>query len=125
MPKSSHYAVLGSAIAAAAVIVASALALKHWVTAPVPRGIVATVPIPFYVAFVVITIRHVRQLDGLQQRLCLEAMTFAATLTGLAALSYAQLETARLVPAIDVGLVAPALMLLYAVGYFASLRRYQ
>jgi hypothetical protein len=125
MPKASQHAVLGSAIAAALVIIASALALKHGVTAPTARGIVATLPIPFYIAFVVITIRHTRQLDGLQQRICLEAMTFSATLTGLAALSYGQLEAAGLVPPLDVWLVAPTLMLLYSVGYAASIRRYQ
>ncbi len=125
MRKSSRTAVLVSALAAAGVIIASALALKHWVTGPTPRLIVAAVPILFYAAFVVITIRHVRRLDGLQQRVYLEAMTFAATLTGLAALSYGQLEKARVAPPLDIGLVAPTLMLLFAIGYAASCRRYQ
>jgi hypothetical protein len=70
-------------------------------------------------------IAHVRQLDGLQQRISLEAMTFAATATGLAALLYGQLEEARVASPINAGFVAPALLLLYAVGYWLSARRYQ
>jgi hypothetical protein len=125
MSKTSRTAVRTSALLAAGVIIVSALALKHWVTAPMARVIVAVLPVPFYAAFLVTTIRHVRQLDGLQQRVSLEAMTFAATVTGLGGLFYGQLETAHVAPPLNAGYVAPALMVLYSVGYFMSGRRYQ
>ena len=124
MPTSAS-TVRTSALVAAAAIIGSAFALKHWAVDPTLRGVVALVPVPFYIAFAVITIRHVRQLDGLQQRMALEAMTFAATITGLAALLYGQLEWAGLVPSLDIRFVAPTLLLLYAAGRVVSGRRYQ
>jgi hypothetical protein len=53
MRKSKHVPVLVSALIAAAAIIASALVLKHWITAPGLRGFVAALPIPFYAAFLV------------------------------------------------------------------------
>jgi hypothetical protein len=114
-----------AALATAGAIIGSALALKHWGADPAMLAIVAIVPVPFYIGFVVITIRHIRELDGLQQRIALEAMTFAATLTGLAALAYGQLEYARVLPPANIGLVAPILMLLYALGHVVACRRYR
>jgi hypothetical protein len=125
MEKPSNKPVLVSAVVAALVIMGAAIVLKHWVVAPVPRVVVALMPIPAYAVFAAVMIGYVRRLDGLQQRISLEAMTFAATATGLAALLYGQLETAGVAPPLNAGLVAPALLLLYAVGYGLSARRYQ
>jgi hypothetical protein len=120
----AHTLVLTAAVAALLVILA-ALALKYWITAPAARVVVALIPVPAYAALVLVTVAWVRTLDGLQQRMSLEAMTFAATTTGLLALLYGQLEKARVAPAVNIGFIAPALMILYAVGYALSSRRYQ
>jgi hypothetical protein len=114
-----------AAVLAAALMIAAALTLKYSATGAPVRALIALIPIPAYIALVVATVRYVTKLDGLQQRICLEAMTFAAVTTGLGALGYGQLEKAGIAPHINVAFVAAALMLLYAVGYFVSLRKYQ
>jgi hypothetical protein len=124
MRQRSAYPLLLISAAAALLIILSAAALKYWVTAPAARTVVAVIPVPAYIALVAATVAYVRRLDGLQQRINLEAMTFAAATTGLLALLGGQLQKAGVLPPINVGFVAAALMILYVVGYFISRRHY-
>ncbi|MEP7345501.1 MAG: hypothetical protein ABI877_09545 [Gemmatimonadaceae bacterium] len=125
MPKPSLLPTLTAAIVAAFLIVGAAVALKYSAFDDPARTAIALVPVVAYVVFGAAMISYVRQLDGLQQRIALEAITFAATASGFIALVYGQLEKARVVPSINVGFFVAVLLISYATGYAVSVRRYQ
>lgn len=125
MRKPAASALLLISVAAALLIILSAVALKYWVTTPEVRVIVSLLPVPAYIALVALTVAHVRKLDGLQQRINLEAMTFAGITTLVLALLCGQLQKAGALPSINAGFLAAGLMILYALGYFLSHRHYR
>jgi hypothetical protein len=89
------------------------------------RITVALVPALFYVVLFAALLRTTRRLDQFQQRIALEAMTFAALATGLFALVYGQLEKADVLPHMNVGLIVALMMVLYAVGFALAQKRYR
>jgi hypothetical protein len=91
----------------------------------VERAIIALLPVPAFVALIVLMMRQVSRLDGLMQRVALEAAAFAAMTTGVLALTYGQLEKARVVPHLNPGFLVAALFVTYSIGHLVSIRRYR
>lgn len=85
---------------AAAVLLGSALLLKLTELTPPWRIAVALMPLPFYIAIFMLTVRATRELDELKQRIQLEALAYASIGMLLSTASYGMLLKA------DVGIRA-------------------
>jgi hypothetical protein len=125
MQKPSPFALLVTAVLAAALIIGSSLTLRIQSLSDADKALVSLLPVPAFVVLVVLMMRQVARLDGLLQRIALEAVTFAATTTGLMALTYGQLERVELVPHLNPGFIMAALLVTYSIGYSVSSRRYR
>lgn len=125
MKKRSPAALLITAVLAAALSIGSSLAVRIQSLSGLEKALVSLLPVPAFFALIVMMLRQVARLDGLLQRIALEAVTFAATTTGLMAFTYGQLEKAELVPHLNPGFIIAALLVTYSIGYGVSSRRYR
>ena len=88
------------------------------------RTLIALLPI-LPVAWVgIIILRFIRSLDELQQKIQLEAVVFAAVMTGLLTGAYGFLEGVGY-PELDTVWILPMLMVLWVGGQVLARRRYQ
>lgn len=117
--------IYAATLLAGASAIGASVALKYGALGRPLRIFIALVPAAFYIALFAVLLGAVRQLDQFQQRIALEATTFAALATGLVALVYGQLEKAGELPSMNVGLMVAVLMVFYAVGHLVALRRYR
>ena len=117
---------LAVAMIASLALLGSVSVLKLTDLAQPWRIVVALVPLPFYVAMFVVTVRVMRQLDELKQRIQLEALAWALTGMLLSTLSYGLLLQA------DVGVRALGwegvwviTVVFYVAGNVIAWRRYR
>jgi hypothetical protein len=116
---------LGAAVMAALVIVGAA-----WLAKDLPRG--APMKLGLAVAqgaatalVIVLTVRGVRQLDELQQRIHLEALVVAFAGTAILVSAWGYLEIAG-APEVRWGLwIWPAMSVLWVAGLMVARRRYR
>ncbi|MDL5155949.1 hypothetical protein [Actinomycetospora termitidis] len=88
------------------------------------RYVVAVTPLVPAVLATVVVLRHVGRLDELERRIQLEALAFAALLTGLATFTWGFVELAG-APAMPLVWVLPMLVALWGVGQAVARRRYR
>ena len=115
--KRRNVSLLLVALIASAALFGSVLVLKLTELTQPWRIAVALIPLPFYIALFVVTVRGTRRLDELKQRIQLEALAWALTGMLLSTLSYGLLFQA------DVGIRALGwewVWIITVVFYFAG-----
>ena len=89
------------------------------------RVAIALLPIPANVWLIAIILRTLRRLDEFLKRIQFEAVAVAFLTTGLAALTYGQLQKAQVVGPLNVGLIWGFMAASYALGYAVAARHYR
>ncbi len=124
--KRRNVSLLLVALIASAALFGSVVMLKLIELTQPWRIAVALMPLPFYIAMFVVTVRVMRQLDELKQRIQLEALAWALTGMLLSTLSYGLLLQA------DVGIRALGwewvwmiTVVFYVAGNVIAWRRYR
>ena len=111
-------------------LVAATDLATSWVLAKMELGqtarvAIALLPIPANVWLIAIMLRTLRRLDEFLKRVQFEAVAVAFLTTGLAALTYGQLQKAQVVGPLNVGLIWGFMAVSYALGYAVAARRYR
>lgn len=104
-------------------VVGSTLLAANLAEGPL-RTASALLPVLPMAAMAIVTIRYILELDELARRVHLEGLAVAAVGTALFTFSYGFLETAGF-PRLSMFLVWPLLGALWALGSWASWRRYR
>ena len=113
------------------VVIASAIdILAMWVLRHVEFGAAARVaislaPVPGNVWLIVMVLQQVRHLDEFQKRVHFEAVVVAFLTTGVSVFIYGYLETARVVPRMDLLFIWAFMGVSYVIGYAVSCRQYR
>ena len=116
---------IGVALLAAAVILGAAVLAKGQPQGSAIRIALAVVQGLATAACIVVSIRSIRTLDELQRKVQLEALAFAFVGTAILGAGYGFLQNAGL-PAIDWGgILWPAMVGLWAVGFAVANWRYR
>ncbi|HZW09849.1 MAG TPA: hypothetical protein VFF69_08090 [Phycisphaerales bacterium] len=118
-------AALGLSALAAGATIAVALLLKGQPEWPAwLKGAVALSPvIPFAGMFAALA-RVNRHMDELAVRVQFEALATTVIVSILLLIAWGQLQQAELLPLVEVSVAWPAMVAIYAVGYWRALRRY-
>jgi hypothetical protein len=116
-------------VAAGAFAAASALGVS-WVLEHVAIGaplrlLVALVPVPFFVAFIVVELRWVRQCDEFHRGVILESLAIAFPAAIVLAVTVEAVQKAGYFSGWTVGDVWPFMALLWLPGLWLALRRYR
>jgi hypothetical protein len=126
---SSNAKSISSALLAAATLMAATAALKHLDLGGVGRLLMALLPVPAYIFFVLTQVKVARQLDELHQRIQLEALVFAFPTTFVGILTTWLLFMAGFLPGLDfsraVTFFLVLMIFLYVLGRALAARRYQ
>lgn len=104
-------------------VVGSTLLVANLAEGPL-RTASALLPVLPMAGMAIVTIRYILELDELARRVHLEGLAVAAVGTALFTFSYGFLETAGF-PRLSMFLVWPLLGALWALGSWASWRRYR
>lgn len=116
---------LALVIGAALLMVGAALVAKPFERGSAVRIAMALIQAAATAVGVIVSMRSLRQLDELQQRIQLEALAFSFAGTGVLATGYGFLVSAGL-PNIEWGvLVWPTMVALWAVGLVIANRHYR
>ena len=113
------------ALLVAATDIATSLLLARMELGQTARVAIALLPIPANVWLIAIILRTLRRLDEFLKRIQFEAVAVAFLTTGLAALTYGQLQKAQVVGPLNVGLIWGFMAVSYALGYAVAARHYR
>jgi len=113
------------ALFVAATDIVTALVLAGMELSQTARVAIALLPIPANVWLIAIILRTLRRLDEFLKRIQFEAVVVAFLTTGLAALTYGQLQKAQVVGPLNVGLIWAFMAVSYALGYAIAARHYR
>ena len=113
------------ALLVAATDIVTSLLLSRMELGQAARVAIALIPIPANVWLIVIILRSLRRLDEFLKRIQYEAVAVAFLTTGLAALTYGQLQKAQVVGPLNVGLIWAFMAVSYALGYAVAARHYR
>ena len=113
------------ALFVAATDIVTALVLAGMELSQTARVAIALLPIPANVWLIAIILRTLRRLDEFLKRIQFEAVAVAFLTTGLAALTYGQLQKAHVVGPLNVGLIWGFMAVSYALGYAVAARHYR
>ena len=113
-----------------ALLVAATDIVTSWLLAKMELGqtarvAIALLTIPANVWLIAIILRNLRRLDEFLKRIQFEAVAVAFLTTGLAALTYGQLQTAQVVGPLNAGLIWGFMAVSYALGYAVAARHYR
>ena len=89
------------------------------------RVAIALLPIPANVWLIAIILRTLRRLDEFLKRIQFEAVAVAFLTTGMAALTYGQLQTAHVVGSLNGGTIWAFMLVSYVLGYAIAARHYR
>jgi len=89
------------------------------------RIVFALLPIPANLALVAVIVRTIRQLDEFLRHVHLEAVAIAFLLTALAVSVYEDLQKARVVGPLNIGIMWIFMAVFYGVGYVIAVRHYR
>jgi hypothetical protein len=113
------------ALLVAATDIITSLLLARMELGQTARVAIALLPIPVNVWLIAIILRTLRRLDEFLKRIQFEAVAVAFLTTGLAALTYGQLQKAQVVGPLNVGLIWGFMAASYALGYAVAARHYR
>ena len=113
------------ALLVAATDIVTALVLAGMELGQTARVAIALLPIPANVWLIAIILRSLRRLDEFLKRIQFEAVAVAFLTTGLAALTYGQLQKAQVVGPLNVGLIWGFMGVSYVLGYAVAARHYR
>ena len=113
------------ALLVAATDIATSLLLARMELGQTARVAIALLPIPANVWLIAIILRTLRRLDEFLKRIQFEAVAVAFLTTGMAALTYGQLQKAQVVGPLNVGLIWGFKAVSYALGYAVAARHYR
>ena len=113
------------ALLVAATDIITSLLLARTDLGQTARVAIALLPIPANVWLIAIILRTLRRLDEFLKRIQFEAVAVAFLTTGLAALTYGQLQKAQVVGPLHVGLIWGFMAVSYALGYAVAARHYR
>ena len=126
---SIHRISLAAVVAAGALAVVSALGssflLRHMPAGGPVRLMVALLPVPFFVGFIVAELRWVRQPDEFHRGVVLESLAIAFPAAILLAVTIEALQKAGYLVGWTVGDVWPFMALLWLPSLWLALRRYR
>lgn len=106
-------------------VFSSTLVLEHAVlTAPL-RLLIALVPVPFFVGFIIVELRWVRQCDEFHRGVILESLAIAFPAAIVLAVTVEALQKAGHLTGWTVGDVWPFMALLWLPSLWLALRRYR
>lgn len=86
--------------------------------------VIALLPMAPVIAGAMIIMRRIDRLDELQRRIQVQALGFAAMVTGLGTFAYSLMERVGL-PPLSLTWVLPLLLALWGVGCFLARRKYR
>ena len=89
------------------------------------RIVFALLPIPANLVLVAVIVRTIRQLDEFLRHVHLEAVAIAFLLTALAVSVYEDLQKARVVGPLNIGIMWIFMAVFYGVGYVIAARHYR
>ena len=113
------------ALLVAATDIVTSLLLARMELGQTARVAIALLPIPANVWLIAIILRTLRRLDEFLKRIQFEAVAVAFLTTGLAALTYGQLQKAQVVGPLNAGLIWGFMAASYALGYAVAARHYR
>ena len=113
------------ALLVAATDIVTSLLLARMELGQTARVAIALLPIPANVWLIAIILRTLRRLDEFLKRIQFEAVAVAFLTTGLAALTYGQLQKAQVVGPLNVGLIWGFMGVSYVLGYAVAARHYR
>ena len=113
------------ALLVAATDIITSLLLARMELGQTARVAIALLPIPVNVWLIAIILRTLRRLDEFLKRIQFEAVAVAFITTGMAALTYGQLQKAQVVGPLNVGLIWGFMAASYALGYAVAARHYR
>ena len=113
------------ALLAAATDIVTSWLLARMELGQTARVAIALLPIPANVWLIAIILRTLRRLDEFLKRIQFEAVAVAFLTTGLAALTYGQLQTVQVVGPLNVGLIWGFMGVSYVLGYAVAARHYR
>ena len=113
------------ALLVAATDIVTSLLLARMELGQTARVAIALLPIPANVWLIAIVLRTLRRLDEFLKRIQFEAVAVAFLTTGLAALTYGQLQTAQVVGPLNAGLIWGFMLVSYVLGYAVAARHYR
>lgn len=118
-----------SALVAAAALLGAAAALKHLDLDSGVRLLVALLPVPAYIFFIVTQVKVARRMDELHQRIQLEALVFAFPTAFVGILTTWLLYIAGFLPGLEfsnaVTFFLVLMIFLYVLGRTLAARRYR
>jgi hypothetical protein len=89
------------------------------------RVAIALLPIPANAWLIVIILRSLRRLDEFLKRIQFEAVAVAFLTTGMAAVTYGQLQTAQVVGPLNGGTIWAFMLVSYVLAYVIAARHYR
>ena len=113
------------ALLVAATDIVTSLLLARMELGQTARVAIALLPIPANVWLIVITLGSLRRLDEFLKRIQFEAVAVAFLTTGMAALTYGQLQTAEVVGPLNGGTIWAFMLVSYVLGYAVAARHYR
>ena len=113
------------ALFVAAIEIGTALVLAGMELSQTARVAIALLPIPANVWLIAIILRTLRRLDEFLKRIQFEAVAVAFLTTGMAALTYGQLQTAQVVGPLNGGTIWAFMLVSYVLGYVIAARHYR
>ena len=113
------------ALFVAAIEIGTALVLAGMELSQTARVAIALLPIPANVWLIAIILRALRRLDEFLKRIQFEAVAVAFLTTGMAALTYGQLQTAQVVGPLNGGTIWAFMLVSYVLGYVIAARHYR
>ena len=113
------------ALFVAATDIVTALVLAGMELSQTARVAIALLPIPANVWLIAIILRSLRRLDEFLKRIQFEAVAVAFLTTGMAALTYGQLQTAKVVGPLNGGIIWAFMLVSYVLGYVIAARHYR
>jgi len=113
------------ALLVAATDIVTSLLLARMELGQTARVAIALLPIPANVWLIAIILRTLRRLDEFLKRIQFEAVAVAFLTTGMAALTYGQLQTAQVVGPLNGGTIWAFMLVSYVLGYAVAARHYR
>ena len=113
------------ALLVAATDIVTSLLLARMELGQTARVAIALLPIPANVWLIAIILRTLRRLDEFLKRIQFEAVAVAFLTTGMAALTYGQLQTAHVVGSLNGGTIWAFMLVSYVLGYAVAARHYR
>ena len=113
------------ALLVAATDIVTSLLLARMELGQTARVAIALLPIPANVWLIAIILRNLRRLDEFLKRIQFEAVAVAFLTTGMAALTYGQLQTAQVVSPLNGGTIWAFMLVSYVLGYAVAARHYR